>query len=65
MLTAVLILTTVFVAGFLAGFATRSWRSHKRRAQYRTYAPYVGPSRVKSSKPRQPVTMFGHVRRAF
>ncbi|WP_338698589.1 hypothetical protein V5279_15120 [Bradyrhizobium sp. 26S5] len=65
MLSSVVILAAVFVAGFFAGFAARSWRSHKRRARYRIYAPYVAPSAARSSRPKQPVTAFGHMRRAF
>ncbi|WP_375779961.1 hypothetical protein ACE103_14465 [Bradyrhizobium sp. ma5] len=65
MLSPVLILAAAFVAGFCSGFATRAWRSRKRRAQYRIYAPYVAPSAAKSSRPEQPVTAFGHMRRAF
>jgi len=65
MLSPVLILTTVFVAGFVAGYAAHAWRSHRRRAQYRIYAPYLRPSPVGFAKPQQPVTLFGHMRRAF
>ncbi|PAY05661.1 hypothetical protein [Bradyrhizobium viridifuturi] len=66
MLSPVLILAAAFVAGFLSGFAARSWRSHKRRAQYRIYAPYVAPSAARSSRrEQQPVSAFGHMRRAF
>ncbi|UGY01826.1 hypothetical protein [Bradyrhizobium quebecense] len=65
MLSPVLILVAAFVAGFFSGFATRSWRSRKRRAQYRIYAPYVAPPAAKSARREQPVTAFGHMRRAF
>jgi hypothetical protein len=52
---ATLILSTMFFAGFFAGYATRAWRSHKRGANYLIYSP--------SHKP--PATTFGHARRAF
>ncbi|MGY3528615.1 hypothetical protein ACVISU_001383 [Bradyrhizobium sp. USDA 4452] len=65
MLSPVLILAAAFVAGFFSGFAARAWRSRKRRAQYRIYAPYVAPSAARPSKREQPVTAFGHMRRAF
>ncbi|MCC8971894.1 hypothetical protein [Bradyrhizobium brasilense] len=65
MVSPALILAAAFVAGFFSGFAARSWRSHKRRAQYRIYAPYVAPSAAKSSRREQPVSAFGHMRRAF
>ena len=50
---ATLILSTMFFAGFFAGYATRAWRSHKRGANYVMYAPY-------RSKPS--ATTFGHAR---
>jgi hypothetical protein len=53
---ATLILSTMFFAGFFAGYATRAWRSHRRGADYRMYSPY-------RSKP--PTTTFGHARRSF
>jgi hypothetical protein len=52
----VLILSSIFFAGFLVGYGARSWRSHKRREHYLKYAPYE--SRAQSST-------FGHARRAF
>jgi hypothetical protein len=45
-----------FVAGFCLGYATRAWRSHKRHARQRMYAPYAAGSRA---------TTLGHARRAF
>ena len=65
MLTPVLILAATFVAGFFAGFAARSWRSHQRRARHRVYAPHMAPPPAKSSRRERPVSAFGHVRRAF
>jgi hypothetical protein len=53
---ATLILSTMFFAGFLLGYATRARRSHKRGANYLMYSP-------DRSKP--PGTTFGHARRAF
>ena len=50
---ATLILSTMFFAGFLVGYATRAWRSNKRGANYVMYAPY-------RSKPS--ATTFGHAR---
>jgi hypothetical protein len=52
----VLILSLTFIAGFCAGYGTRAWRSHKRRARQQMYAPYTGGSRANT---------FGHTRRAF
>jgi hypothetical protein len=54
MVSSVFILATVFVAGFFSGFAARSWRSHKRRAQYQIHAPYVAPSAARSPRRDQP-----------
>ncbi|WP_420970374.1 hypothetical protein [Bradyrhizobium sp. B120] len=66
MLSPVLSLAAAFVAGFFSGFAARSWRSRKRRAQYRIYAPYVAPpTATKSARREPPLTAFGHMRRAF
>ncbi|ERF84966.1 hypothetical protein JQ559_18070 [Bradyrhizobium viridifuturi] len=65
MVSSVFILATVFVAGFFSGFAARSWRSHKRRAQYQIHAPYVAPSAARSPRRDQPLSAFGHMRRAF
>ena len=45
-----LLQSSIFVAGFLAGYAACLWRSHRRQA----YAT-VGPR----------TSMFGHHRRAF
>jgi hypothetical protein len=50
----VFILSLTFAAGFCAGYVTRAWRSYKRRARERMYAPYNGRA-----------TTFGHARRAF
>jgi len=61
-----LILSAIFVAGFFAGYAFRSRRSHKRRAHYLLYAPYRGrplPKKPYDAKPQG--SMFGRVRRAF
>jgi hypothetical protein len=52
----VLILLSIFFAGFLLGYGARAWRSHKRRAQYLKYAPYETPSHGRT---------LGHARRAF
>lgn len=51
-----LILSLVFFAGFLCGYAARARRSRKRRAHYLKYAPYES----RSSGP-----IAGHARRAF
>lgn len=52
----VLILSSIFFAGFLSGYGARAWRSHKRREHYLTYAPYESGSQSST---------FGHARRAF
>jgi hypothetical protein len=52
----VLILSLTLFAGFVAGYGTRAWRSHKRRAQYLMYEPY---------KPKSQARTFGQARRAF
>jgi hypothetical protein len=52
----VLILVLIFTAGFGLGYATRAWRSHRRRARHLMYSPYAPESRA---------TTFGHARRAF
>jgi hypothetical protein len=64
---AALILSTFFFAGFFAGYATRAWRSHRRRANYLMYAPYR-PRAKQQKKPyeaRSQASTFGHARRAF
>jgi hypothetical protein len=40
----VLILVSIFFAGFGVGYATRARRSRKRQERYRLYAPYSPPS---------------------
>jgi hypothetical protein len=52
----ILILSLIFFAGFFAGYAMRSWLSHKRRTHYLTHASYQS-----KSQPR----MLGQARRAF
>jgi len=52
----ILILSLIFFAGFFAGYAVRSWRSHKRRTHYLMYAPYQSKSQSR---------MLGQARRAF
>jgi hypothetical protein len=51
-----LILSSIFIAGFLFGYAACAWRSRSRRAQHLTYA---------SRDARSQTSMFGHARRAF
>jgi hypothetical protein len=46
-----LLQSSIFVAGFLAGYAACAWRSHRRQTQYATLAPRT--------------STFGHPRRAF
>jgi hypothetical protein len=46
-----LLQSSIFIAGFLVGYAACAWRSHRRQAQYVTLAPRT--------------SMFGHHRRAF
>jgi hypothetical protein len=46
-----LLQSSIFAAGFIAGYAARSWRSHRRQTQYATLAPRT--------------STFGHPRRAF
>jgi len=70
-----LILASIFLAGFLLGYAVRARHSHKRRAHYLMYAPYRSPkstARQKSptkqsdtSGAGRTATAFGHARRAF
>jgi hypothetical protein len=52
----VLILLSIFFAGFFLGYGARAWRSHKRRAHYLEYAPYETKSHGRT---------LGHARRAF
>jgi hypothetical protein len=51
-----LILSTIFLAGFIAGYAARSWRPQQRRWRWLA-------SQREESKSR--ASMFGHARRAF
>jgi hypothetical protein len=46
-----LLQSSIFIAGFLVGYAACAWRSHRRQAQYVSLAPRT--------------SMFGHPRRAF
>jgi hypothetical protein len=46
-----LLQSSIFVAGFLVGYAARAWRSHRRQTQFATLAPRT--------------STFGHPRRAF
>lgn len=61
----VLIFSTVFSAGFFAGYVVRAWRSQKRRAHYVMYAYRGEPRTKKSNKVRPQISAFGHPRRAF
>lgn len=64
MVMALSILAAMFVAGYFAGYATRAWRSQRRRAQYLASWPYqAAAATAGASKPR--TSMFGHPRRAF
>jgi hypothetical protein len=49
-------LSLIFFAGFFAGYAVRSWRSHQRRTHHLMYAPYQSKSQSR---------MLGQARRAF
>jgi len=69
-----LILASMFLAGFLLGYAVRARRSHKRRAHYLMYAPYRSPKSPtkKNSPPQQSdtpgagrPTALRHARLAF
>jgi hypothetical protein len=63
---AALILSSMFFAGFLLGYAVRAWRSHKRRTHDLMYAPYrAGSQGISFRQPRQQTSTFGHARRAF
>jgi len=61
----VLILSSIFFAGFFLGYAVRAWRSHKRRAQYLMYAPYRSSQANAFRQSRAQTSTFGHARRAF
>jgi hypothetical protein len=37
----ILILVAIFLVAFVLGYAAHARRSHKRRARYLTYAPYM------------------------
>lgn len=47
-----LILVSIFLAGFVMGYAARAWRSHKRQERRRLYTPY-GPSDTRVGTPRR------------
>ncbi|WP_271538590.1 hypothetical protein [Bradyrhizobium sp. CCBAU 45321] len=38
---AILVLISIFAAGFCCGYGVRAWRSRRRSARYRLYAPYT------------------------
>ena len=40
----ILVLVSIFAAGFGCGYGVRAWRSHRRSARYRLYAPYTPSS---------------------
>jgi len=40
----ILVLSAIFAAGFCAGYGVRAWRSRRRSARYRLYAPYTAAS---------------------
>ncbi|QPF87094.1 hypothetical protein IC762_12665 [Bradyrhizobium genosp. L] len=64
MAMALSILAAMFAAGYFAGYATRAWRSQRRRAHYLASWPYQAtPSGGVAAK--SPTSMFGHPRRAF
>jgi hypothetical protein len=50
-MTAVLIVTLIFFAGFGVGYAARAWRSRKRKHMRQLYAAY-GPSGSRSATRR-------------
>jgi len=50
---AVLVLISIFAAGFGCGYAVRAWRSRKRSARYRLYAPYT-PAAMETDRPPRP-----------
>jgi len=56
-MTLILIMVSIFV-GFVAGYATRAWRSRWRRERHPLYRPY-GPAMAR------PNPSFARVRRAF
>jgi hypothetical protein len=43
-MAAILVLASIFAAGFCCGYGVRAWRSRKRSARYRLYAPYTPAS---------------------
>lgn len=49
----VLVLSSIFVAGFCCGYGVRAWRSHKRSVKYRLYAPY-NPASAGQSQTQRP-----------
>jgi hypothetical protein len=48
--------SSIFVAGFLAGYVVHSWRLHRRQARFVTIVP---------RNSRSQLSTFGHARRAF
>jgi hypothetical protein len=43
--------SSIFMAGFAAGYVVRAWRSHRRQSQFTSLSPRI--------------STFGHPRRAF
>jgi hypothetical protein len=52
---AVLLLISIFAAGFGCGYGVRAWRSWKRSARYRLYAPYT-PASMEAGRTRGPAS---------
>lgn len=52
-MTPILVLTSIFAAGFCCGYGVRAWRSHKRLVRYRLYARYT-PSSLAAGRSQHP-----------
>jgi len=50
---AVLVLMSIFAAGFCCGYGVRAWRSKRRSARYRLYAPYT-PAAMETGRSQPP-----------
>jgi hypothetical protein len=46
-----LLQSSIFISGFLAGYVVRAWQSHRRQSQFSSLSPRI--------------STFGHPRRAF